>query len=244
MGYIIPVHKLLTVLPSLRIKCKFLTKAYNTLHNRALTPLPPVLCLYHSLSLWPPFSFLNLKLRGFPQFSCWTQSRPPSLNSNLSSQGCCCLVAQSCLTLCNPMDYRLPGSSAHGVSQGRIAKWVAIPFSRGSPRPRVWTHVPCLAGTFLTAETPGKPFFSGKPSLSSLPKSVYVCSLHALSISFPALTTSSSPHTVLLPASPSSSKLQGGELLLCFVYPLCLNTGMLPGTEQAFEKYLLNIINK
>ena len=30
-----------------------------------------------------------------------------------------CLIAQSCLTLCNPMDYRLPGSSVHGVLQSK-----------------------------------------------------------------------------------------------------------------------------
>ena len=32
-------------------------------------------------------------------------------------------VAQSCLTLCNPMDYSLPGSSAHGIFQARVLKW-------------------------------------------------------------------------------------------------------------------------
>ena len=32
---------------------------------------------------------------------------------------CCCLVAQSCLTLCNPMDYSPPGSSVHGDSPGK-----------------------------------------------------------------------------------------------------------------------------
>ena len=42
------------------------------------------------------------------------------------------LVTQSCLTLCDPMDYSLPGSSAHGILQARILEWVAIPFSRGS----------------------------------------------------------------------------------------------------------------
>ena len=41
-------------------------------------------------------------------------------------------VAQSCLTLCNPTDCSLPGSSAHGISRARILEWVAIPFSRGS----------------------------------------------------------------------------------------------------------------
>ena len=47
------------------------------------------------------------------------------------------LVAQLCLTLCDPTDYSLPGSSVHGISQVRILEWVATPFSRGSSRPRV-----------------------------------------------------------------------------------------------------------
>ena len=42
------------------------------------------------------------------------------------------LVAQSCLTLCNPMDYSLPGSSVQGILQARKLEWVAITFSRGS----------------------------------------------------------------------------------------------------------------
>ena len=42
------------------------------------------------------------------------------------------LVAQSCLTLCDPIDYSPPGSSVHEILQVRILKWVAIPFSRGS----------------------------------------------------------------------------------------------------------------
>ena len=42
------------------------------------------------------------------------------------------LVAQSCLTLCSPMDCSLPGSSVHEILQARILEWVAIPFSRGS----------------------------------------------------------------------------------------------------------------
>ena len=37
-----------------------------------------------------------------------------------------CSVAQSCLTLFNPMDCSPPGSSFHGISQARILKWVAI----------------------------------------------------------------------------------------------------------------------
>ena len=38
-------------------------------------------------------------------------------------------VAQSCLTLCNPMDCSLQGSSIHGIFQARVLKWVAISFS-------------------------------------------------------------------------------------------------------------------
>ena len=39
-------------------------------------------------------------------------------------------VVQSCLTLCNPTDCGLPGSSIHGIFQARVLEWVAISFSR------------------------------------------------------------------------------------------------------------------
>ena len=38
-------------------------------------------------------------------------------------------VAQSCLTLCNPMDCSPPGSSVHGIIQARILEWIVISFS-------------------------------------------------------------------------------------------------------------------
>ena len=47
-----------------------------------------------------------------------------------------CSVAQSCLTLCDPMDCSLPGSSVHEIFQARILEWVVIFSSRGSSRPR------------------------------------------------------------------------------------------------------------
>ena len=40
------------------------------------------------------------------------------------------LVAQSCPTLCDPMDCSPPGSSVRGISQARILEWVAISFSK------------------------------------------------------------------------------------------------------------------
>ena len=45
-------------------------------------------------------------------------------------------VAQLCPTLCDPMDYSLPGSSVHGIFQARVLEWVAISFSRESSRPK------------------------------------------------------------------------------------------------------------
>ena len=59
-------------------------------------------------------------------------------------------ITQSCLTLCDPMDYSLPGSSVHGILQARILEWVAVPFSRGSPQPRDQTQVSHIAGRFFT----------------------------------------------------------------------------------------------
>ena len=44
----------------------------------------------------------------------------------------CALSLQSYLTLCDPMDCSLPGSSVHGISQARILEWVAMPYSQGS----------------------------------------------------------------------------------------------------------------
>ena len=55
-------------------------------------------------------------------------------------------LAQSCLTLCDPVDCNLPGSSVHGILQARILEWVAISFSRWSSWPRDWTWVSRLAG--------------------------------------------------------------------------------------------------
>ena len=45
-------------------------------------------------------------------------------------------VAQSCPTLCDPVDCSPPGSSVHGILQARILEWVAISFSRESSGPR------------------------------------------------------------------------------------------------------------
>ena len=58
-------------------------------------------------------------------------------------------LAQSCLTLCDPMDCSPPGSSAHGILQARVLGWVATPFSRGSSQPKDLTRVSCITGGFI-----------------------------------------------------------------------------------------------
>ena len=60
-------------------------------------------------------------------------------------------VAQSCLTLCDPMDY-----TVHGILQARILEWVTIRFFRGSSQSREWTQVSHPAADFLPSEQPGK----------------------------------------------------------------------------------------
>ena len=60
---------------------------------------------------------------------------------------------QSCLTLCNPMDCSLPGSSVHGILQARILEWAAMPppgdLSNPGSEPTSFTS-PAFAGRFFT----------------------------------------------------------------------------------------------
>ena len=58
---------------------------------------------------------------------------------------CVCPVAQSCLALCDPMDYSPPGSIVHGIFQAGILEWLTIAYSKGSSQPRDWTHVSCIS---------------------------------------------------------------------------------------------------
>ena len=55
-------------------------------------------------------------------------------------------VAQSCPTLCEPIDY-----TVHEILQARILEWVAFPFSRRSSHPRDGTQVSHTAGRFFTS---------------------------------------------------------------------------------------------
>ena len=73
---------------------------------------------------------------GFPQCVCPAVGL---LGRQFSS------VAQSCLTLSDPMNY-----TVHGILQARILEWVAHPFSRASSQPTDRTQVSRIAGGFFT----------------------------------------------------------------------------------------------
>ena len=71
-------------------------------------------------------------------------------------------VAQSCLTLCDLMDY-----TVYGILQARIVEWGAFPFSRGSSQPRDQTQVSLIAGGFLTSWATREAHFPFKFTIKS-----------------------------------------------------------------------------
>ena len=113
---------------------------------------------------------------------------------------CVCLIAQSCLTLCDPLDCSPPGISVRGILQARILEWVAVSSSRGSSQPRDGTPVTCLGrrlgrdlGTSLGAlkalgnSVVMKPPVRkprGQSSLFALPLLSLLCSVETVSYKF------------------------------------------------------------
>ena len=94
-------------------------------------------------------------------------------------------VSQSCLTLCDTMDYRV-----HGILQARILEWVAFPFSRRCSQPKDWTQVYHIAGGFFTswATREAQEYWSGEP----IPSPAYLPN-PGIKPGSPALQVDSSP---------------------------------------------------
>ena len=69
----------------------------------------------------------------------------------------CVLVVQSCLTLCNPVNCSLLGSSVLGSLRARVLEWVASSFSRDLPNQGIKPGSPTLHADSLPSELPGKP---------------------------------------------------------------------------------------
>ena len=86
-------------------------------------------------------------VNGVTQSRIWLKRLSSSSSSKMT-------VAQSWPTLCDPIDYSLPGSSVHGILQARILEWVAIHFSRGPSRPRIEPRSPALQADSLLSEPP------------------------------------------------------------------------------------------
>ena len=88
--------------------------------------------------------------------------------------GFCCEVTQSCLTLCDPMDQSLPGSSVHGIFQARLLEWAAISQIRHN-----YTYTTSfLSLSVLPLSHPSK--LSQRAKLGTL---CYIATSHLLSIS-------------------------------------------------------------
>ena len=102
----------------------------------------------------PVAVFLSVKLRGSSTFSSlpflliWPDTHAQSL--------------QLCQTLCNAMNFSLPGSSVHRILQAGIVEWVAVPSSRGSFWCSHQTHVCYFYLHWQVGSLPLAP--SGKPS--------------------------------------------------------------------------------
>ena len=129
----------------------------------------------------------------------------------------CAKSLQSCLTLCDPMDCSLPGSSVHRILQARILEWVALPSSRGSSWPKDLMS-PALTGSLPLASL-GKPlgYIPGKLNRilpgSRTQASVFVFfsfifyTLYPIpQSSKPAFPTNALFHLVLSPSNRFSSK--------------------------------------
>ena len=101
---------------------------------------------------WEPYIGYNSRSWGFS--NCLKIRQLDIQNFHLAYQ--IPNVAQSCLTLCYPMDCSLPGSSVHGIFQARILEWVAISFSRRSSQPRDQTQVSCVVGRCFTIWATGE----------------------------------------------------------------------------------------
>ena len=76
--------------------------------------------------------------------------------------GSSCLVAKLCLTLCDPMDCSLPGSSVHGIFQARVLEWVASAISSPGDLPNTGIKPKSLGFPAWQEIFPG---FPGKPHL-------------------------------------------------------------------------------
>ena len=110
------------------------------------------------------FPTLVIRIGGKVLLQCSKSLKPMGLSgSTVCTCVCMCVHAKSlqlCLTLCNPVDHRLPGLSVYGTLQERKLDWVSALTSKGSSRPSDQTACfmsSALVGGFFTTSTTEKP---------------------------------------------------------------------------------------
>ena len=115
--------------------------------------------IFEQHNLTATYYFKKIKIITLPDRYIWTQSLLHILEFYISTDSIKhevkifvkVLVTQSYPTLyVIPMDCSLSGSSVHGILQAWMLEWIAIPFFKGSPRPRDQTWVYFIAGRFFT----------------------------------------------------------------------------------------------
>ena len=151
----------------------------------------------------------------------------PRSNHLLINHTCAvlCVTAQSCSTLCDPMDCSLLGFSLHGIFQARILEWVAISFFRGPSQPRDWIRFLHWQADFLLQNHKGS--------------HIYICLVDAFELwCWRRLlrvpwTARRSNQSILKEISPGCS-LEGLMLKLKFQY-----FGHLMWRVDSFEKTLM-----
>ena len=74
------------------------------------------------------------------------------------------MQAQSCLTLCYPVDHSPPGSSVHGILQARILGGLPCPPAGDLPNPGIEPGPPALQSDSLPSKPPGKPTGTNRPA--------------------------------------------------------------------------------
>ena len=118
------------------------------------------LFLYHNLVI--RILFCELRWKHYFQvhllLTTQSQSKKKFLCVCVCVYTCACLVAQSCLTLCNPMDCSHPGSYASGDFPDKNIDWSGLPCPppRDLPNPWIKPRSPTLQADYLPSEPPGK----------------------------------------------------------------------------------------
>ena len=161
----------------------------------------------------------------------WNHTIPPLLIQSICPHVCCvvCLVTQPCLTLCDPMDCSLSGSSALGNSPGKNTGVGCHAFLQGSSQPRDGTQVSQITDRFFTIWArllnKGVAFFGSLSILVSFWQLVSWSSCFSWDALWKVLVTQSCP-TLCDPMdyiSPGSSVhgILQARILECVAMPFC-----------------------